>query len=231
MKFHNCFASRLPLLALAGIAMVSQGCQKAEEPKDPYAFHYPDYFPEPTYTFDNNPITKEGFELGKKLFFDPLLSRDGTIACSNCHVQAVAFADAAHPMSIGIEGRLGKRNAPGLFNLGFRETFFWDGGVTHLDFVPLNAIENPLELDDDVIYVVQRLNAHPEYPALFREAFGTDTINGAYFLHALAQFQLLMISAGSEYDQMLQGEKSLSPLAAEGLTIFESRCATCHEGA
>jgi cytochrome c peroxidase len=146
-------------------------------------------------------------------------------------VQSVAFADAAHPISIGIDGRFGVRNAPGLFNLGFRETFFWDGGVTHLDFVPLNAIENPLEMDDDIIYVIQRLNAHPEYPALFREAFGTDTINGAFFLHAMAQFQLLMISAGSDYDKMLQGEGALSPKATEGLAIFETRCASCHDGA
>ncbi|MBI1194020.1 MAG: cytochrome-c peroxidase [Bacteroidetes bacterium] len=231
MDINASVAKRWALLALLGVTLLSQGCQKGEEPVDPYAFNYPDYFPDPTYTFDNNPITEQGFKLGKKLFFDPILSRDGTIACSNCHVQAVAFADAAHPISIGIEERIGKRNAPGLFNLGFRETFIWDGGVTHLDFVPLNAIENPLEMDDDISLVIQKLTAHPEYPTLFRQAFGTDTINGAYFLHAMAQFQLLLISAGSEYDQMLQGEKSLTPLAKTGLSIFESRCATCHDGA
>ena len=88
-------------------------CQNGNMVANPYKFTAPENFPAPTYTFYNNSVTEEGFKLGKKLFFDPILSIDGSISCSSCHNQSFAFADLPlHPVSIGIDGLVGTRNAP-----------------------------------------------------------------------------------------------------------------------
>ncbi|MDF9798964.1 cytochrome c peroxidase [Catalinimonas alkaloidigena] len=197
-----------------------------------YIFVKPDNFPEPTYTFDNNPVTEKGFELGRKLFFDPVLSRDGSVSCNNCHIQATAFADGPqHPMSVGVDNRRGTRNAPALTNLAFMREFFWDGGVTHLDFVPTNAIENAQEMDESLANVVDKLNQDDEYPALFKEAFGIDTITSPYMLHAFSQFLVMMVSANSKYDKYMRNEgESLTDAELEGMKLFEEKCASCHEG-
>jgi len=213
--------------------LVACGDDGVEAETDLYSLQVPDHFPEPTYTLENNPITKEGFELGRKLFFDPLLSRDKSVSCNNCHQQARAFADTpAHPTSIGVENRMGIRNAPSLANMAFLPEFFWDGGVTHLDFVPINAIESPVEMDDKLANVVDKLNSHSEYPSLFNDAFGIEEITSPFMLHALSQFTLLMVSADSPYDQYVQGEQDvLDADAIEGMAIFENKCGSCHNGA
>lgn len=198
-----------------------------------YAFEVPSNFPKATYTFDKNPITEKGFKLGKKLFYDPLLSRDGSVSCNNCHIQSLAFADAQqHPLSIGVNNRIGKRNAPPLTNLAFLQDFFWDGGVTHLDFVPINAIEADFEMDETMANVVQRLRNSEEYNHLFKEAFGTDSATGPYMLQALSQFMLMMVSSNSKYDKYVRNEANgeLSQREMEGLQIFKAKCASCHSG-
>ncbi|MEM8967020.1 MAG: cytochrome c peroxidase [Bacteroidota bacterium] len=197
-----------------------------------YRFEKPANFPEPTYTFENNPVTPEGFRLGRRLFFDPLLSRDGSVSCSNCHQQGLAFADGPqHPFSVGVDNQLGIRNAPPLANLAFKREFFWDGGVTHLDFVPTNAIENELEMDESLANVVDKLNQHPEYPALFEQAFGVDTITSPYMLHAFSQFMVMMISANSKYDKYVRNEgETLTDEELKGMRLFEEKCGACHSG-
>ncbi|MEM8524481.1 MAG: cytochrome c peroxidase [Bacteroidota bacterium] len=207
-------------------------CQKKEMlPDNPYQFTKPEHFPEPTYTFDNNPITKEGFELGKKLFNDPRLSSDKSTACSNCHSKVVAFADPQHSLSIGVNNRVGKRNAPAIQNMAFMREFFWDGGVVHLDFVPPNAIENKLEMDEKMTNVVQFLNRDKEYTNLFRAAFGEiDSINTPMMLHAFSQYMNLLISDNSKYDQYLKGETELTTKELAGLKLFEQNCESCHSG-
>ena len=200
-------------------------------PDERFQFKVPEFFPEPSYTFRNNPVTEAGFELGRKLFFDPILSRDSTIACSSCHSQSVAFADPQHRLSIGINDRIGKRNAPPISNLAFQQRFFWDGGVTHVDFIPVNAIENEVEMDNDIATITEKLRNHQEYPEMFNQAFGGDTINSGRFLHALAQFTVMMISANSDYDKYLRGEKALlDERALKGMNTFEQHCAPCHQG-
>lgn len=219
---------------LAAIAGTLLSCRLENEPailSSPYQFVRPAHFPEPTYTFRNNPITEAGFLLGKRLFDEPLLSVDGSVACSNCHVQAVAFADPQHRLSVGVDDRAGTRNAPGIANMAFMEEFFWDGGVTHLDFVPLNAIENPVEMDETMANVVRKLNVHPEYPALFRKAFGpVDSINAPLMLQALSQFMVLLVSADSAYDRYLLKEGELTAEQLNGKALFEKKCAGCHSG-
>lgn len=208
------------------------GCKKDELVKGPsYKFEQPEHFPKATYTFENNPVTEAGFLLGKKLFFDPLLSVDNTVSCNSCHQQTLAFADTPlHPFSKGVEERQGTRNAPQLVNLAFMKEFFWDGGVTHLDFVPLNAIESEVEMDEEIGNVIAKLNGHAEYPALFDKAFGTREVTTPLLLHALAQFTCMMVSDQSPYDKYLRGEAALSETELEGLHVFEAKCQNCHAG-
>ncbi|MEM9340586.1 MAG: cytochrome-c peroxidase, partial [Bacteroidota bacterium] len=225
---------RKSMCLIVGWSILFISCSAKDDAvaEDPYAFRKPENFPDPTYTFENNPITKEGFELGRKLFFDPILSRDNTVSCNNCHQQVRAFADTpAHPRSIGIANRMGIRNAPALANMAFFPEFFWDGGVTHLDFVPINAIESPVEMDDQLANVIEKLNAHSEYPERFRQAFGIEEITSPFMLFALSQFTNRMVSANSPYDQYIRGEGvTPSDLELEGQAIFEEKCATCHAG-
>ncbi len=217
------------------LLLICTSCSDDDEPIDPidrYEFVVPENFPQPRYTFDNNPVTKEGFELGKELFYDPILSRDGSVSCNNCHIQATAFADSPiHPLSVGVDNRLGIRNAPSLTNMAFFPEFFWDGGVTHLDFVPINAIEAPFEFDETVENVVAKLNAKEKYKRMFRDAFGIEEITLPFALHALSQFTNMMVSANSKYDQYIRNEgASFSVLELEGMEIFQEKCASCHAG-
>ncbi|MDX2303377.1 MAG: cytochrome c peroxidase [Microscillaceae bacterium] len=208
------------------------GCGADPEPDETFVFKKPANFPEPTYTFKNNPVTKDGFLLGKKLFFDPILSRDGSVSCNNCHIQSTAFADSQqHPLSIGVDNQPGTRNAPALANLAFMKEFFWDGGVTHLDFVAINAIESDFEMDEKLSNIVLKLNNHPEYPTLFKKAFGVEEVTSPYMLQALSQFMVMMVSANSRYDKHVRSEgEQLTSEELEGLALFQANCASCHSG-
>jgi len=217
-----------------GLLLLFFSCGEVDttDPSDAFKFEQPEHFPATTYTFDNNPLSKEGFELGRKLFYDPLLSRDGSVSCNSCHIQATGFADSQqHPFSVGVDERRGNRNAPPLFNMAFMREYFWDGGVTHLDFVPINAIQSDVEMDESLANVVAKLNKHPEYPVLFRNAFGVDSVSSPHLLHALSQFIVLMVSAGSRYDEFVQNKGAgLSDEEMEGMALFESKCGVCHAG-
>jgi cytochrome c peroxidase len=189
----------------------------------------PAHFPDPVYDLSANPVTEAGMALGKKLFYDPTLSRDGNISCGSCHQQAAAFAHQSHDFSHGVDDRLGTRNAPTLQNLAWRTTFGWDGGVPHLDLFPMSPIENPVEMDEKLSNVLQKLRRHPEYPALFEAAFGTQEITTNRLMLALSQFQLMLVSADSRYDAYAKGNTSVfSADESAGLTLFRQHCADCH---
>ncbi len=218
----------LPLLLL-----FAQGCQpEAVDTTAGYTFVTPPHFPPPTYDFVRNPITEEGFRLGKRLFEDLRLSRDGSVSCASCHQQAVAFADPQHRLSIGVDERVGLRNAPGLFNLAFTTEFMWDGGIAHLDFVPINAITAPFEMDESLENVVHKLRADASYRTAFARAFGEDTITSGRMLQALSQYQALLVSDRSKYDDVVLGRNGAAFTAEElrGEMIFKLRCASCHAG-
>lgn len=198
-----------------------------------YTFVKPAHFPEPVYDLEKDPITKEGFLLGRKLFYDPILSLDNSVSCNNCHQNATAFADSkVHPFSIGVNNAEGKRNSPPLMNLAFSREFFWDGGVTHMDFVPINAIESPVEMNETLGNVVAKLNASEGYRRAFKNTFGIDTISSPFMMKAISQFMNLMISANSKYDQGIASNfKNFSTQELEGKKLFETHCASCHQGA
>lgn len=177
----------------------------------------------------SNPVTAAGFALGKKLFYDPILSRDGTISCGSCHQQVAAFAHQSHDFSHGIDDKLGTRNAPTLQNLAWRTTFGWDGGVPHLDLFPMSPIENPVEMDEKISRVLEKLRSHPEYPGLFAAAFGGPDVSTGRLMLALSQFQLMLVSADSRYDAFAQGNTTIfNAEESAGLAVFRQHCATCH---
>lgn len=193
-------------------------------------FKKPANFPAPVYAFNNNKITEAKFELGRKLFYDPRLSRDNTVSCGSCHIQSAAFTHHGHDVSHGIDDQLGSRNAPPIMNLAWSKTFFWDGGVFNLDLQPLVPITNPVEMDEKLVTVLNKLRTHKEYPALFRNAFGTPEINTERMMKALSQFMVMLVSAGSKYDKVKRNEgESFTAEESKGYNLFQQHCNGCHQ--
>ncbi|PWK20338.1 cytochrome-c peroxidase [Xanthomarina spongicola] len=181
----------------------------------------------------DNPQTVEGIALGKKLFFDPILSADNTQACASCHAPQNAFTDSAR-FSIGIDGIAGNRNSMPLFNMAWNydELFFWDGRVFSLEHQAIEPVTNPIEMHNTWEVVVSRLQQSNEYPELFQAAFGNQTITKELATKAIAQFERTLISANSKFDRYLLGEATLTPEEQNGLNVFmdETRgdCFHCH---
>ena len=150
----------------------------------------------------DNPLTVQGVSLGKKLFYDPILSGDNSQSCGSCHNQSYGFTDNNRALSIGIDQVVGTRNSMPLFNLGYANTFFWDGGVSSLESQVVGPITNPVEMHEDLNNCVYELNNHPEYPGLFKGAFGSDSITISMVMKAIAQFERTLISGDSKYDQI-----------------------------
>lgn len=214
------------------VFFIFYSCENQTEQVEPFGFKQPAHFPKATYNFQKKPVTKAGFELGRKLFFDPNLSSTGEVSCSNCHQQGNAFADGPHhPLSIGINGKNGTRNAPSLANMAFFKEFMWDGGINHLDFVPINALTSDIEMGEKMGNLVKMLNNDANYPTLFKNAFGIDTATATFMLVALSQFTLMMVSDNSPYDQYLKGEKeALNSQQIAGMKLFKQKCEACHTG-
>lgn len=196
---------------------------------EPIYLKTPKGWPKPHYDFSQNPLTEEGFELGRKLFYDPILSRDNTISCATCHLQATGFTHVDHELSHGIDDKIGTRNAMALINLAWNKNFLWDGGVNHLDMQPLNPIQSPAEMDESLAHVVEKLQQTQKYPQLFEKAFGTQKITGQLTLKALSQFMLLLQSANAKYDRVMQGRENFSQGEQKGYELFKQHCAACHK--
>jgi cytochrome c peroxidase len=212
------------------IVIIMFSC-KSRDLEPPISFQKPSNFPEPRYDLSRNPVTTEGFKLGKRLFFDGILSRDGTISCGSCHIPSSAFTQHGHDLSHGIDDLLTLRNAPPIMNLAWQKEFFWDGGVFDLDLFALAPIEAHNEMDESIANVLNKLRNHPQYPRMFEKAFGTPEITLDRFLKALSQFQLMAISANSKYDKYVRNEGvSLTSNELAGLEIFKAKCSSCHQG-
>jgi cytochrome c peroxidase len=207
-------------------------CSK-ELPPDPIetlSFVAPSHFPEPDYNFSNNPVTNDGFELGRRLFYDTRLSADYAVSCASCHKLEAAFSDVGKPLSQGVGGAFGDRNSPGLYNLAWHPAFMWDGGVNHIEISSFAAITHPRELNMDFAVLLNRLRAIPEYQLLFEKAFGSPGIDDQRFFYAMTQFTGLMISASSKYDEFLKDETTLTAQEMSGKALFEQHCTACHAG-
>lgn len=189
----------------------------------PYDLVVPSYFPGPLIP-ETDPLTEQGVQLGRKLFYDPILSRDSTISCSSCHIQERAFADA-NPVAVGIEGRVATRNAMSPVNMVFNAGGFnWDGLAGTLEDQAIHPVENMLEMDADWEEIEERLRNHPTYPQDFRAAFGisnTTELNRNLVTKAIAQFERTMISAQSRYDKVVfQNDGFFTELEEEGSELF-----------
>jgi len=180
----------------------------------------------------NNPMTIEGVNLGKKLFYDPILSGNNTLSCGSCHNQENGFTDNNRQFSLGINGEVGVRNAMPLFNLIYDRHFFWDGGATDLESQVAGPITNPIEMNQDFGTLLQELNEHPIYPALFKKAFGSLPITSNMILKAIAQFERTIISSNSKFDQYMRNEAVFSDAELRGMNLFSDMqkgdCNHCH---
>jgi cytochrome c peroxidase len=193
-------------------------------------FVIPPGWPKPVYDLSKNPVTTAGFQLGRQLFYDPILSRDTTISCASCHLQATGFTHVDHTLSHGIYGRIGRRNAPALMNLAWGKSFMWDAGVNHLDMQPLSPISSPDEMDETMENVVRKLNNNVKYRKLYQAAFGDSLVTGQRTLQALSQFMLMLNSYNSKYDHFIRQEPggTFSEQEINGLQLFRQHCASCH---
>lgn len=181
----------------------------------------------------DNPQTVEGVALGKKLFFDEILSSDGSKSCASCHSPQNAFSDNT-PTSIGVAGVAGFRNSMPLFNLAwnYNERFTWTGRELSLERQIEGPVTNPIELQSNWDDVIDQLQNHPEYPELFQLAFNTSTISKDLITKAIAQFERTLISANSKFDRYSLGQASLTQQELNGLDIFlredKGDCFHCH---
>lgn len=223
------------LFFVACILILSQSlesCHKkdASPPYNPTLLQQqiPDNFPAPVYTFSNNPLTKEGFELGRKLFYEGRLSIDGEFPCSSCHQQFAAFATFDHSLSHGYNNSFTTRNAPGLWNLAWQKEFHHDGLYKTLEAEAVDPITAPNQMSESIENVLNKLKNDAGYKTMFRAAFGDETINSERMLKALAQFTGSIISSDSKYDRVKKGQASFTSFEQRGETLFMSKCATCH---
>ena len=155
----------------------------------PLQLKIPAGWPKPsTNIFANNPLTEEGFQLGRKLFYDGRLSKDGNFACASCHQQFAAFATYDHDFSHGFHDQFTTRNAPPLFNLAWSTLYHWDGGVNHIEVQALSPMTAPNEMAENIDSVLKKLRKDTSYQRMFKAAFGSNLINSQRMLKALAQF-------------------------------------------
>ncbi len=229
VKTHRTIS--LLILITAAFGLMADSCKKKDatgRQATPLTFTVPEGFPKPVYDFSQNPLTNEGFELGRKLFYDGRLSRDGNFPCASCHQQFAAFSSFDHPFSHGFDDGFSTRNAPSLFNLAWQKEFHLDGGINHLDVQPLAPLTAPNEMAETLESVLGKLKADTEYPGLFRAAFGDDQINSQRLLKALSQYMVSLVSAGSKYDLYKQGKASFTPYEERGYALFRTNCGSCH---
>ena len=193
----------------------------------PVKFLSPKGWPAPAYNFNENPLTKEGIALGKKLFYDPVLSSDNSVSCATCHEPSAAFATYDHPLSHGVNN-LTTRNAPSLFNVAWQKEFMYDGRANSLETQALLPMHSSDEMDTNIPDLLKQLNTSPSYKKMFTAAFGPSKITLDQITRALSQFQLTLVSTNSKYDQVMRGEASFMLPEKLGYEIFEKKCVSCH---
>ncbi len=206
----------LPLLCILS-------CEVDDQINTPFHLLVPKGFPEVNIPNDNQ-LTVERINLGKKLFYDPILSRDSSISCNSCHLQEFAFTDA-NPTSIGIEGRLGKRNAMSLANVAYANFLQRESGVPTLEMQVLVPIQEHNEMDFNIVAVAEKMNEDPNYRKLSYDAYGK--LPDAFVItRAIAAFERTFLSGNSKYDT-----NQLSEPEQRGMALFFSdslACSSCH---
>ena len=223
-------------------------CNKDDDTKEPVTFDETPYIlefgalPAPDLPADN-PLTVQGVQLGRMLFYEKMLSKDGSQACADCHRQLDGFSDTTR-FSIGVEMLPGKRQAMPVFNMAWHTNeFFWDGRAHLQRDQALKPIQDPLEMNETLDNAVAKLTATETYRDQFTRAFGSEEITPEKMALAMEQFMLSIVSSDSKYDRYLAGTETLTESEERGRILFETEfnpffpdqsgadCAHCHGGA
>jgi cytochrome c peroxidase len=221
------------LFIIITVSFLVYGLGSCDKDRNPNNLAYlqqqiPEGFPAPAYTFTDNPLTKEGFELGRKLFYDGRLSVDGAHPCSSCHQQIAAFGTYEHDRSHGVYGTHTLRNAPVLFNLAWQTKFHWDGQFGSLYDEAIHPIHGQTEMGETFNGIVGKLQKNEEYRQEFKKVFRTEFISPEHVLKALAQFTGFLVSGNSKYDLVKKGQATFTTQEQNGYQLFQAKCATCH---
>ncbi len=178
---------------------------------------------------DDNPLTEEKIALGRKLYFDTRLSKDGSVSCATCHDPAKAWAEHS-PTSTGIGGQVGGANSPTVINAAYAGPQFWDGRATGLEEQAVGPIENPIEMGHKLVTCCAELSVIDEYKQGFEKAFGTPEVTSDRIAKAIASFERTVLSGNSPYDKFVAGDESaLNDAQKRGMELFESAgCGACH---
>lgn len=216
------------ILTAAFISLALLPAVKKKKGPTPVTLAIPKGWPAISYLLDSNHLTKEGIALGRRLFFDGQLSKDGNFPCASCHQPFAAMANFEHNFSHGFNNQFTTRNAPSLANLAWQTAFNWDGGITHLDLQPLHPITAANEMGENLDTVIFKLRRDTAYRRLFTAAFGSPLINTQRITKALSQFLLTLISANSKYDQVKAGEAVFNLPESLGYDMFKEKCTACH---
>ncbi|WP_414845961.1 cytochrome-c peroxidase [Chryseobacterium sp. IT-36CA2] len=228
----NFFVKTILIMLVLVLSFVSCSDEVIQplEKDEAYNLQFPAYFPEMTFDKSINPVTKNGVELGRKLFYEGRLSRNNTISCGFCHIQENAFTHHGHTVSHGVDDRIGIRNAPPIQNMAFLKRYMWDGVIHNLNEQPISPITDVNEMDSSIPEAISKIKDDQKYKKLFRDAYGDETITGERILKALSQFMASLISADSKYDRFKQGKEQLTSTESQGMTLFGQKCASCHSG-
>ena len=227
------------------LLLISCRKEKVGFEASPYPLNIPSHFPDMIIP-DDNPLTIEGVELGRFLFYEKRLSGDNTMNCATCHMPENGFSDP-NQFSVGIDGVAGTRQSMALVNLGWENFFFWDGRKTKLEDQILEPVPNPIEMHQSWKDAVSKLNADVNYRNRFFRAFNEEGIDSVKVAKAIAQFLRTLISAESKYDVMYKFENNMTLNSSEqsilqtieneewaGYDLFKSLngadCFHCHNG-
>lgn len=222
------------LLLILFVTLLSYGlgsCRKHDNPNNLTLVEQeiPEGFPTLVYRFADNPLTKEGIELGRQLFYDGRLSIDGVHPCSSCHQQIAAFGTYEHDRSHGVFNSHTLRNAPVLFNLAWQDKFHWDGEFKSLFEEAAQPINGHIEMGESFNGVIDKLQKDDSYRKQFKTIFRTEFINPEHILKALAQFTGSLVSANSKYDRYKKGTVSYTTQEEAGYQLFLTHCNSCHK--
>ncbi len=198
----------------------------------PKAYTFPSLSHFPVMPRGPNMVTNEGVDLGRHLFYDPILSRDSTLSCASCHKQEFAFSDAGNAFSKGNNGMRLSRNTPALFNLAWHGAFFWDGRSSGIEEQVFHPVRDKLEMDLSWNVAVNRIYNSRYYRERFRAAFGDVRIDSDLIANAIGQFERTLVSYRSRYDKVLLGKDTFTTDEKEGFILVNDMtmadCLHCH---
>jgi cytochrome c peroxidase len=226
--------SLLTIFILSGILVLASyligSCRKNENPNGLQWVQQeiPAGFPQPVYTFTDNPLSKEGYELGRRLFYDGRLSIDNLHSCSSCHQQIGGFGTFEHDRSHGVNNSHTLRNAPVLINLAWQTSFHWDGEFRSLKEEAVQPINGHIEMGESWNGVIDKLLEDPGYRDQFTKVFRGRFIRPEFIVQALAQFTGSIISADSKYDRVKKGTANFTSQEQNGYQLYKVKCASCH---